>query len=65
MKLSDVMGAMRLETYAEIALLLFLFAFLAVAYQITRRRASAEFERARHLPLDDALEATSRASREE
>ncbi|MBX3128723.1 MAG: cbb3-type cytochrome c oxidase subunit 3 [Polyangiaceae bacterium] len=58
MKLSDVMSAMRLETYAEIAMVLFMLAFAGVVYQLLRRRNVAEFEHARQLPLSEDLAPT-------
>jgi hypothetical protein len=52
MKLSDVMGAMQLSSYAEVGLVLFLVAFALVAFDLSRSQ-QAELERARHLPLGD------------
>ena len=51
MKLGDVMSAMGLATYAEVALLLFLLVFVAVAIDVFRsgRRKEALAE----LPLAD------------
>lgn len=54
MRLSDVMSHAGLAGYAVVALVLFLVAFLAVVVRVARRSASAEFERASHLPLEDA-----------
>lgn len=53
MKLSDVMSAMGLSTYAEVGLVLFMGAFVAVAVSLFRSGAGP-FERAGRLPLEDA-----------
>jgi hypothetical protein len=42
MKLSDVMSAMHLEAYAEVGLVLFLAAFLAVGIDVLRRGRTLE-----------------------
>jgi cbb3-type cytochrome oxidase subunit 3 len=52
MKLSDVMSAMQLSTYAELGLVLFLFAFVLVAIDLARKNKE-ELEHAEQLPLDD------------
>ena len=52
MRLSDIMSAMRLSSYAEVALVLFMMAFLAIGVNVFRRRNAEAWERARHLPLD-------------
>ena len=54
MKLSDVMSAMGLSGYAEIALVLFMAAFFAIACQVFARRNAGEWERASRLPLDSS-----------
>ena len=51
MKLSDVMGAMGLSTYAEVGLVLFMGAFVVVAFALLRGGA-AQFEGVGRLPLD-------------
>jgi cbb3-type cytochrome oxidase subunit 3 len=56
-KLSDVMSAMRLEIYAEVALVLFLIAFFLVLVQILASKNKSGWQRARFLPLDDAASA--------
>ena len=53
MKLSDIMGGAGLAGYAEIALILFLLAFAAVAVRTLRWSDRREIEYLRHLPLDD------------
>jgi cbb3-type cytochrome oxidase subunit 3 len=54
MKLSDIVGNSGLSSYAEIALILFLLAFLLVVVRLLVTRSSA-FDRAARLPLDDDL----------
>jgi len=49
MKLSDIMSAMDLAVYAEVGLVLFLFAFAAVAFDVIRRGRALESHAA--LPL--------------
>jgi cbb3-type cytochrome oxidase subunit 3 len=53
MRLSDIMSAMHLGTYAEVALVLFMAAFFAIAVNVFRRGNAKAWEQARHLPLDD------------
>jgi hypothetical protein len=52
MRLSDIMSSMQLGSYAEVALLLFLGAFVAIALSVFWGRQTDEWERCRHLPLD-------------
>lgn len=54
MRLSDIMSSMQLSTYAEVALVLFLAAFLAIVFQVFRPKSADLWESARHLPLADA-----------
>jgi hypothetical protein len=58
MRLSDIMSAMQLGTYAEVALVLFMAAFAAIGVNVFLRRNAGTWERARHLPLEPE---TSRA----
>ena len=53
MKLSDIMSSMQLSSYAEVALVLFLAAFAAIALSLFWGRNREEWERCRHLPLDE------------
>lgn len=53
MKLSDIMGHANLALYAEVALVLFLTVFLAVAFRTFAPSRRAAMERAGRLPLDD------------
>lgn len=57
MKLSDVMSALDLAVYAEVGLVLFLFAFALVAVDLVRRGRAVE--RLAHLPLDSRDSQTS------
>ena len=52
MRLSDIMSAMQLSSYAELALAIFMLAFLAIALHLLLARDGATWERARFLPLD-------------
>ncbi|RMF74620.1 MAG: cbb3-type cytochrome c oxidase subunit 3 [Acidobacteria bacterium] len=61
MRLTDVMGAAGLSGWAEAALLLFVAVFVTIAIHTFSRRRSAQYERARHLPLDDDLPAVAPA----
>lgn len=51
MSLSDIMSAAGLAGYAEVGLILFLLAFVAIAIRTMARGRGAEWERARQLPL--------------
>lgn len=53
MKLSDIMGAAGLSFYAEVALVLFLAAFLGVTWWVFRGANRERWQRAAMLPLDD------------
>lgn len=53
MKLADVMSGAGLSVYAEIALLLFLLAFVVVGLRLVFSSGSA-MERMARLPLEDA-----------
>ena len=59
MRLSDIMSAMHLGTYAEVALLLFMLAFVAIGVNVFRRGNASVWERARHLPLEPELSSHS------
>ena len=52
MKLSDVMSAMQLATYAEIALVIFFLVFIGAVFHVFRRDKVEEYARARKLPLE-------------
>ena len=53
MRLSDIMSAAGLAFYAEVALALFLLAFVAVVVTVVSRKQQQVWERARFMPLDD------------
>jgi hypothetical protein len=52
MRLSDIMSAMHLSSYAELALAIFMLAFLAIGVQLLLAREGETWERARFLPLE-------------
>lgn len=56
MRLSDIMSAMHLSSYAEVALALFMGAFLAITVHVLRGRDGESWERARFFPLEDSPE---------
>lgn len=57
MKLSDIVGqAAGLAIYAEVALVLFLGAFIVILFQTTSKSRAKEWEEARSLPLSDSKE---------
>ena len=61
MKLSDIMSAAGLSTYAEIALVIFLLAFIAVVVSLVAPGRQRTYERMRHLPIAaDTPDATVR-----
>ena len=53
MKLSDIMGNAGLSIYAEVALVLFMVAFLGIVWWVLRRKNTARWRRAARMPLDD------------
>ena len=53
MRLSDVVGHSGLAIYAEVALILFLVAFLIIAVRLLFHRNRRELERMSRMPLDD------------
>jgi cbb3-type cytochrome oxidase subunit 3 len=60
MKLSDIMSAAGLSIYAQIALVLFLAAFLAIMIRTFAPSRSGEMEAASRIPLDDDVVITPR-----
>ena len=56
MSLSDIMSAMRLSSYAELALLLFGAAFVSIVVYVFRTKESEDWQVARRLPLGAAEE---------
>jgi cbb3-type cytochrome oxidase subunit 3 len=53
MKLSDVMSAAGLASYAEVGLCIFFFVFVAVAWRTFRRDQAQEVSHMGALPLAD------------
>lgn len=53
MKLSDIMAAAGLSLYAQIALVLFLIVFVAIAIRTFLPSRSRELDEASRLPLED------------
>ena len=53
MKLSDIMAAAGLSFYAQVALVLFLIVFVAIAIRTFLPSRSRELDEAARLPLDD------------
>lgn len=53
MKLSDIMEHAGLSIYAEVALLLFLFAFVIILWWVLRPANRKRFESDAAMPLDD------------
>ncbi len=66
MRLSDIMSAMQLSTYAEIALVLFLAAFAAIVFYVFGPSRRSHFEAVARIPLgdDDATEGASNPPRD-
>jgi cbb3-type cytochrome oxidase subunit 3 len=61
-RLSDVMSSMQLSSYAEVALLLFLGAFVAIAVSLFRNRRAEEWDHWAQLPLDSSDTGSSPAA---
>ena len=54
MKLSDIMAAAGLSGWAQVALILFLVAFILIGIAIFAPSRKSEFDRASRIPLDDS-----------
>lgn len=63
MRLSDIMSHAGLSTYAEVALVIFLIAFLLIAVGIFAPSRKREFDEASRMPLDDVHPQSPRQSR--
>lgn len=63
MSLTEIMSNAGLSRYAEVALLLFFFAFLVILWRIFRPGRRKWFEQQARLPLDDDPNAPPRAPR--
>ena len=60
MSLSDIMGHAGLAIYAEVALIVFMIAFVAVALWTFAPWRKREMDEASRLPLDDGSEGSER-----
>ncbi len=60
MRLSDIMGAAGLSGYAEVALILFLAAFLVIMIAIFAPGRKRTYDAASRMPLDDEHPQTPR-----
>jgi cbb3-type cytochrome oxidase subunit 3 len=63
MRLSDIMANAGLSGYAEIALIIFLVAFLLIVVSVFAPSRSKEFDEASRMPLDDVHPQTPRQGR--
>lgn len=64
MRLTDIMSNAGLSRFAEIAMVIFMIAFVAIVIRTWAPSRRAEQERARHLPFDDdARDATHAGDR--
>jgi len=62
MSLTDTVSAAGLSIYAEAGLILFLAAFLAIVFQLTRHSVSKELLEQSVLPFDDSDEGRERVT---
>ncbi len=62
MKLSDIMGNAGLSIYAEVALVLFLAAFVAIIWWVFRPTARTRWQQDAQLPFDDGSVPPSRSA---
>ncbi len=60
MKLSDIMGAANLSVYAEVAMILFIAAFLVIVIAIFAPGRQKTYDAASRMPLDDEHPQTPR-----
>ncbi len=65
MKLSDIVGHAGLSIYAQVALVIFLAAFVAIIWWVFRPSARARFRRDAMIPLDDETPVTPRTPPED
>ena len=63
MRLSDIMSHAGLSTYAEVALVIFLIAFLLIVVGVFAPSRKREFDEASRMPLDDVHPQSRRQSR--
>lgn len=64
MKLSDIMGNAGLSMYAEVALVIFLLVFIAVAIRLWMPGTQQEMRDAAMLPLNDDPSSAARPHQE-
>ena len=60
MRLSDIMGAANLSVYAEIAMILFIVAFIAIVVMTFAPGRQKTYDAASRMPLDDEHPQTPR-----
>jgi cbb3-type cytochrome oxidase subunit 3 len=60
MKLSDIMGAANLSAYAEVAMILFFAAFIAIVIATFAPGRRKTYDAASRMPLDDEHPQTPR-----
>ncbi|MDP1858549.1 MAG: cbb3-type cytochrome c oxidase subunit 3 [Gemmatimonadaceae bacterium] len=60
MRLSDIMGAANLSAYAEVAMILFIAAFVAIVIAIFAPGKQRTYDAASRMPLDDEHPQTPR-----
>jgi cbb3-type cytochrome oxidase subunit 3 len=63
-KLSDIMAHAGLSIYAEVALVLFLAAFLGITWWVFRSANTARWKSAAMMPLDDVHPQQPRTGKE-
>jgi cbb3-type cytochrome oxidase subunit 3 len=56
MTMSDLISSLDLSTYPQVALVIFLLAFMTVLLRVFRRSCKKEYLRAAMLPVDDRAE---------
>jgi len=62
MRLTDIMSGAGLTTYAVIAMILFLVAFLAIVVRLFAPGRRAELESKKHIPFTDGERAAPRTN---
>lgn len=62
MKLSDIMGNAGLSIYAEVALVLFLAAFVAIVWWVFRPAARTRWQQDAQLPFEDGSGPSTRST---
>lgn len=62
MRLSDIMGNMGLQSYAEVGLIIFLACFVLIAVRLFFFSKASEISAASQLPLEERIPLTTRTS---